>query len=59
MDQASRDALKKLRELVNKQAEDGLLWAPTVNDRVKYLQQELRKLHAAIEYVTDWETKEP
>ena len=39
----------ELQELVNKQAEDEGLWFIAQTAPEAYLQQELRKLHAAIE----------
>jgi hypothetical protein len=49
--------LKELRALVDEQAKDEALWAVYI-DRLQpiseaYLQQELRKLHAAIEELTE------
>lgn len=38
-----------LKRLVAEQAEDEGLWAPATNIQTAYLQQELRRLHAAIE----------
>ena len=40
---------KALRELVNQQAEDEGLWFDATTAPEAYLQQELRKLHVAIE----------
>lgn len=39
----------ELQELVDRQAEDWGLWYPTDDIAVAYIQQELRRLHAAIE----------
>lgn len=44
-----RDKIKELRKLVGKQAEDEGLWFVAQTAPEAYLQQELRKLHAAIE----------
>lgn len=41
--------LARLQDLVNVQAEDGGLWFVAQTAAEAYLQQELRKLHAAIE----------
>lgn len=41
--------LAELRALVNEQAEDEALWFITENIAEAYLQQELRRLHAAVE----------
>lgn len=47
---AGRESMrKKMQELVNKQAEDPGLWFDAQTAPEAYLQQELRKLHAAIE----------
>lgn len=52
-----RDALRELRTLVDEQAEDDGLWPiyPRGEQRITeaYLQQELRRLHAAVESRTD------
>ncbi len=51
--QVLRDNLLDLRQLVDEQAEDEALWAvyPTGEQPISeaYLQQELRRLHAAVE----------
>ena len=39
----------ELQKLVDEQAEDEMLWFVTQNITEAYLQQELRRLHAAIE----------
>ena len=39
----------ELQKLVDEQAEDEMLWFVTENITEAYLQQELRRLHAAIE----------
>lgn len=41
--------MDQLRELVNQQAEDDGLWFQAQTAPEAYLQQELRKLHAAVE----------
>ena len=41
--------LRKIRALVNEQAEDEGLWFVAATAPEAYLQQELRRLHAAIE----------
>jgi len=41
--------LKVLKELTSRQAEDDGLWFEAATAPEAYLQQELRKLHAAIE----------
>jgi hypothetical protein len=51
--QRLREALHGLRELVHRQAEDDGLWFDARYVTEAYLQQELRKLHAAIEAVTN------
>lgn len=43
------DALEQLRALVDEQAEDEGLWFEVMTAPEAYLQQELRRLHAAIE----------
>lgn len=43
------DRLNAAVRLVNQQAEDGGLWFQAATAGEAYLQQELRKLHAAIE----------
>lgn len=43
------DRLRELKELVDKQAEDDGLWFVARTAPEAYLQQELRKLHDAIE----------
>jgi hypothetical protein len=45
----ARSKLGKIQSLVNEQAEDEGLWFKAVTAPEAYLQQELRKLHAAIE----------
>ena len=45
------DEFKKLTEMVNEQAEDDGLWFDAETATEKYLQRELRKLHAQIEKV--------
>lgn len=51
------EKLKKIREVVNEQAEDEALWSIPIgrlqNIAEAYLQQELRKLHALIEGLTN------
>lgn len=42
-----------VRRLVNQQAEDEGLWFDAETAAEGYLQQELRRLHAAIEEATD------
>lgn len=42
-------SVSKIQELVNKQAEDAGLWFIAQTAAEAYLQQELRRLHAAIE----------
>jgi predicted small metal-binding protein len=44
-----RARLNAIREIVNAQAEDGGLWFVAEYATEAYLQQELRRLHAAIE----------
>lgn len=46
---AAEAKLEDLREMVAKQAEDDGLWFVAVTAPEEYLQQELRKLHAALE----------
>ena len=41
--------MRKITELVDKQAEDEGLWFEALTAPEAYLQQELRKLHAAVE----------
>lgn len=43
------DALARLRAIVDEQAEDEGLWFIAATAPEAYLQQELRRLHAAIE----------
>lgn len=45
--------LQRLREMVDRQAEDEGLWFIAQYITEAYLQQELRKLHALIEELTD------
>lgn len=45
--------LKPLLDLVNIQAEDEGIWFIAMTAPEAYLQQELRKLHAAIERMAD------
>lgn len=45
--------LRRLRETVDRQAEDEGLWFIAKYATEAYLQQELRKLHALIEEITD------
>lgn len=47
-----------LQRLVNKQAEDEALWFIAKSASEAYLQQELRKLHAAIEARTNKSEKQ-
>ena len=42
------------QRIVNEQAEDDGLWFVAVTAPEAYLQQELRRLHAAIEEATKW-----
>jgi hypothetical protein len=44
-------AMEKIKKIVDAQADDAALWAIPIDQRISeaYLQQELRKLHAAIE----------
>jgi hypothetical protein len=44
-------AMEKIKRIVDAQADDAALWAIPIDQRISeaYLQQELRKLHAAIE----------
>lgn len=42
-------ALKDIRSLVDRQAEDEGLWFEAESVAEAYLQQELRRLHAAVE----------
>jgi hypothetical protein len=46
---SAESKLGKIQSLVNEQAEDEGLWFKAVTAPEAYLQQELRKLHAAIE----------
>ena len=46
---AAADYIELLRNIVNEQAEDEGLWFDAQHAPEAYLQQELRKLHAAIE----------
>ena len=46
---AAESNLRDLRQLVDRQAEDEGLWFVATTAPEAYLQQELRKLHAAIE----------
>lgn len=48
IDQLERE-LAKLRQMVAQQAEDDGLWFSAATAPEAYLQQELRKLHAAVE----------
>lgn len=41
--------MSKLKELVNRQAEDDALWFQAQTATEAYLQQALRELHAAVE----------
>ena len=50
-----RDEIVDLKKLVDEQAKDEGLWANAENVVEAYLQQELRKLHAAVEDVYKWE----
>lgn len=43
------EKVMELAELINKQAEDEALWFIDATITEAYLQQELRKLHAAVE----------
>lgn len=45
--------LASIQALVDEQAEDDALWFDTAAITEAYFQQELRRLHAAIEAVTD------
>lgn len=45
--------ITEIRALVDKQAEDEGLWFEAETAPEAYLQQELRKLHALIEDITD------
>ena len=47
--QSCIDARQELIDLVNKQAEDEGLWMRSLSIEEAYLQQELRKLHKAVE----------
>jgi hypothetical protein len=47
-----RRLIAELRELVDRQAEDDGLWFIAQTAPEAYLQQELRKLHAAIEHAS-------
>ena len=53
MNKDQRDRLKRLKQLVDEQAEDEGLWFVTQSVSETYLQQELRKLHASIECILD------
>lgn len=57
MSDDDKDALSRIRALVNEQAEDEALWALNLDGTLPiseaYLQQELRRLHLLIEEVTD------
>jgi hypothetical protein len=44
-----------LKKIVDEQAEDEGLWCDAENVVEAYLQQELRKLHAAVEEVIKWQ----
>ena len=52
------DALAEPRRLVDEQAEDEGLWFVPETAAEAYLQQELRRLHAAVEYAALAETPE-
>ncbi len=45
------DAARKVRQLVDAQAEDAGLWGPSDRIVEAYIQQELRKLHALVEAI--------
>lgn len=49
----AREALERAREVVDAQAEDDGLWFIAETASEAYLQQELRRVHAAIERLTD------
>ena len=46
---AAKEELAKLRQMVAQQAEDKGLWFNAATAPEAYLQQELRRLHAAVE----------
>lgn len=50
---STKNSIENLRQLVNEQAEDEGLWFIARTAPEAYLQQELRKLHQAIEQVED------
>lgn len=56
MNETAKESLKRIRDLVDEQAEDEALWAvyPFGEQPIAeaYLQQELRRLHALIEELT-------
>jgi hypothetical protein len=49
-----RAALREIREMVDRQAEDEGLWFIRVTASEAYLQQELRSLHDRVERLTTW-----
>lgn len=51
-DDVLTEDMRELREIVAEQAEDALLWAPATTAQSALLQQELRRLHVAIESST-------
>lgn len=51
------EALKGLKEFVDSQAEDEVLWCLAHTVAEAYIQQELRKLHGFIEHLIDAEGK--
>ena len=53
-----RDGLELFRRIVDEQAEDDGLWFKAIYITEAYLQQELRKLHAAIESISPSEDTE-
>ena len=54
----SEGALAAIRALVDRQAEDGGLWFVARTAPEAYLQQELRRLHALVESVTEGNVRE-
>lgn len=51
-DKQKLEAIRELVELVDKQAEDQVLWMDFKNGATKYIQSELRYLHSKIESFT-------
>lgn len=47
------DWLEKLKQIVDRQAEDAGLWFDAPSSATAYIQQELRRLHQAVEVANE------